>query len=187
MMTDRRSARTRELLQEALFSLLHEVSYDDLSVADITSRANVGRSTFYCHYKDKDDLLASYFVQAMQPFAERLDVFATRQEEVIPISGVCRDLRQCSGLVRSLHGSKRINAMYRCWTRLLADSYTQRLRCVLVQPSTSVSVELLSVLLATQTMAAVRHWIEGGMSMSPEELSRTLHALVRPGLAALTK
>ena len=54
---DRRVQRTRELLSEALMSLILEKGYDALTVQDIADRANVSRATFYLHFKDKEDLL----------------------------------------------------------------------------------------------------------------------------------
>ena len=57
MTEDRRIARTHRLLQEALISLMGERGYDILTVQDIIDRADVGRSTFYAHFKDKEDLL----------------------------------------------------------------------------------------------------------------------------------
>jgi AcrR family transcriptional regulator len=59
--TDRRVRRTRELLRRALLSLIQEKGYDRITVQDILDRADVGRSTFYAHYRDKDDLLLSGF------------------------------------------------------------------------------------------------------------------------------
>ncbi len=59
--TDRRVRRTRELLRRALLSLIQEQGYDRITVQDILDRADVGRSTFYAHYRDKDDLLLSGF------------------------------------------------------------------------------------------------------------------------------
>lgn len=59
--TDRRVRRTRKLLQEALVSLILEKHYDKITVQEIIDRANVGRSTFYAHFQDKEDLLASNF------------------------------------------------------------------------------------------------------------------------------
>ena len=56
---DRRVERTRSQLHEALASLIHEKSYDDIVVKEILARADVGRSTFYSHFRDKDDLLDS--------------------------------------------------------------------------------------------------------------------------------
>ena len=55
---DRRTLRTRQALHGALIRLVLERGYDQITVADITDAANVGRSTFYAHFTDKDDLLA---------------------------------------------------------------------------------------------------------------------------------
>jgi AcrR family transcriptional regulator len=54
---DRRAGRTRLALRQAMVGLILERGYDELTVADIADRANVGRSTFYAHFTDKDDLL----------------------------------------------------------------------------------------------------------------------------------
>ena len=47
---DRRVARTRRLLQQALFRLTAEKGYGTVTVEDICREADVGRSTFYTHY-----------------------------------------------------------------------------------------------------------------------------------------
>ncbi len=54
---DRRVSRTRRSLQEALLALILEKGYDAVTVEDITNRADLGRTTFYLHYHDKEDLL----------------------------------------------------------------------------------------------------------------------------------
>jgi len=54
---DRRVQRTRETLRSAMTSLIQERGFEAITVQDIIDRANVGRSTFYSHYRSKDDLL----------------------------------------------------------------------------------------------------------------------------------
>src|SRR5579859_2428312 len=54
---DRRIQRTHELLRDALMALIEERGYEPISIQDITDRANVSRTTFYLHFRDKDDLL----------------------------------------------------------------------------------------------------------------------------------
>lgn len=54
---DRRVQRTRQLLREALFSLIIERGYECIAIQDITEQANLGRTTFYLHYHDKEELL----------------------------------------------------------------------------------------------------------------------------------
>ena len=56
---DRRVQRTRARLHEALASLMHEKSYEEVVVKEILGRADVGRSTFYNHFRSKGELLDS--------------------------------------------------------------------------------------------------------------------------------
>jgi len=63
---DRRVRRTRQMLRDALMELTLERGYDHVTVQDILDKADVGRSTFYAHYRDKDDLLVSEF-EALHP------------------------------------------------------------------------------------------------------------------------
>src|SRR5215831_15507380 len=56
---DRRIQKTLALLHEALGSLIREKPYDEIVLKEILDRANVGRSTLYTHFRDKDELLAS--------------------------------------------------------------------------------------------------------------------------------
>jgi AcrR family transcriptional regulator len=55
---DPRVQRTRNLLQEALLSLLAERHFDEITVQEIAARATVNRATFYAHFLDKHDLFA---------------------------------------------------------------------------------------------------------------------------------
>lgn len=72
---DRRIARTRNLLQEALLALAREKDLDAISIADIAERASVNRSTFYQHYPDKDTLLADALdAQAAERGADVLEL-----------------------------------------------------------------------------------------------------------------
>ncbi len=55
--TDRRSMRTRHALRQALVELIGERGWDGIAVQDVCERADIGRSTFYSHYPNKDALL----------------------------------------------------------------------------------------------------------------------------------
>jgi AcrR family transcriptional regulator len=63
---DRRAARTRRALQEALIALMRVKHYDDISIQEIADHADIGRTTFYLHYQSKGDL----FLAAHQPLFE---------------------------------------------------------------------------------------------------------------------
>ena len=63
--------RTQQLLRGALLSLIQEKGFETLSVQDIIDRANVGRATFYAHFDNKEDLLASGFDNLQACLKER--------------------------------------------------------------------------------------------------------------------
>ena len=64
---DRRVARTRAKLQQALGLLIQKESYEAISIKNICAAADVGRSTFYAHYKSKDDLKRRGLELHLQP------------------------------------------------------------------------------------------------------------------------
>jgi AcrR family transcriptional regulator len=55
--TDKRIRRTHRLLRQAFIELIAEHGYNSLRVEDILQRADIGRTTFYTHFKDKRALL----------------------------------------------------------------------------------------------------------------------------------
>lgn len=80
---DRRVQKTRKLLQEALIELVGEKGYETVSIREILERANVGRSTFYAHFQDKDQLLHSIL--------DRLDELFEQHKK--QISAAAKNLR----------------------------------------------------------------------------------------------
>jgi len=58
---DRRVRRTRGALRDALVALIIERGWDGFSVQDLCERADVGRSTFYVHFADKEEVLGGAF------------------------------------------------------------------------------------------------------------------------------
>jgi AcrR family transcriptional regulator len=66
---DRRVERTRQQLHATLLHLVERRAYARITVGDITRRANVGRSTFYAHYRSKEDLLFRAFEGGLRALA----------------------------------------------------------------------------------------------------------------------
>jgi AcrR family transcriptional regulator len=64
---DRRVGKTRRALKEALTDLILEKGYESVTVQDVIDRADVGRSTFYAHFMDKDDLLMAILADLEMP------------------------------------------------------------------------------------------------------------------------
>lgn len=67
---DRRIQRTRQMLFASLIEVILEKGYEAATAQDIIDRANVGRSTFYSHFQDKEQLLMSGADGLMGAFEE---------------------------------------------------------------------------------------------------------------------
>jgi len=62
----RRSTRTRKALCDALLSLLEEKAFEQITVKEITERADVGYATFFRRYPDKESLLHDFAAQEIE-------------------------------------------------------------------------------------------------------------------------
>ncbi len=85
---DRRVQRTRKLLRDALLALILEEGYDAVSIQDITDKANLGRATFYLHFKDKDELLMDVVDQLMGEFLSQVPQFSQDQWRLEDLKGI---------------------------------------------------------------------------------------------------
>src|SRR5215208_553722 len=97
---DRRSQRTRLLLGTALVELIREKDYSSITVSGIIERANVGRSTFYAHYRDKDALFVGELDRVIETLSQRFP----QQEEspFFPSLGLLRHVGEQYELYKAL-------------------------------------------------------------------------------------
>lgn len=83
---DRRIQRTRKALHEAQIELILEKGFDKVTVQDVIDRANVGRSTFYLHFKDIEDLFLGGFEYLWELFEGHLSEQSTDKADVWDLS-----------------------------------------------------------------------------------------------------
>lgn len=75
---DPRITRSKAALREALIALMEERGLEGFTVGDLCTRAGLNRGTFYNHFKDKEDLLASFEDEVM----EGLEAFRIKMQEL---------------------------------------------------------------------------------------------------------
>lgn len=63
---ERRRLQTRKQLIDTALQLILEKGYDAISIQDITDRADLGRGTFYIHFKDKEEVVWAAFQELFQ-------------------------------------------------------------------------------------------------------------------------
>ena len=74
MSQDRRIRRTQKLLGEALIAEAREKGYKNVTIQDVTKRADVGYRTYFRHYTGLDELLISVAQDRLDDFYQILDL-----------------------------------------------------------------------------------------------------------------
>lgn len=184
---DRRVQRTRQLLREALLALIVERGYEMLTVQEILDRANLGRATFYAHYRDKQDLLLDTFAGLRTLFHTQRGGDGGAHASVGPAHLSLRFFRHAAEqrrLYRAMVGKESGRLLNVYAHRLLSDELREHLTQLAprsTQPAIplDVAVEyLVSTLLALLTW-----WLDNDIPYPPEQMDAMFRRLALPGLA----
>lgn len=120
--SDRRVRRTRDSLHRALIELMIERGYDRVTVSDIIARADVGRSTFYAHYRDKDDLLLVSCTEFLRREITRTTVAGS---PLSPLRVLFHLAAQYPQVYRPLIGPKAATTVLHAYRRGIAELVTE--------------------------------------------------------------
>jgi AcrR family transcriptional regulator len=189
---DRRIQRTLKLLHEALASLIREKAYDRITVEQILERASVGRSTFYTHFRDKDELLASSIRELL--------VSARSSEQSQSADPRERMIRFSLPFLEHIHRHRRIGTermgkrgraiLHAHLRQVLADWIMQdiggKTECERAR-SGNISQELLAQYLASTFVLVLHYWLDSRSNLSAVEANEMFRALVMPTLATPPK
>src|SRR5260370_22825650 len=120
--------RTCERVGSALVALIEERPIDDVTVQDVLDRGSVGRSTFYLHYRDKDDLLLSQLEKFLETMSTALSLRKEESHRVVPVAELFGHIGSQKKLYRALADSDRLNDFFDLAQGYFARGIEQRLR-----------------------------------------------------------
>ncbi len=185
---DRRERRTRQALAGALIALMQEKPYDAITVQDLIDRADVGRSTFYAHYQDKEDLFATEFQAVLTQLLGEMDDGGLLQgdgEKLIPSLRLFRHFEEHQPLYRALVRGRGLDTLYRATRGYFVEVVARRIaRLAGDGPGTRVPPALVSDYLAGALLNLAQWWFENRMPYPPERMDEIFQGLAMPGLWA---
>jgi AcrR family transcriptional regulator len=183
--TDRRIGRTLRLLQDALFTLILEKPYSAITVQDIIDRANVGRSTFYAHCRDKDDLLLRGFENMLDALSLHMDQegIAATGLGMFPSLGLFRHVQDNHQLFKAMVWGQGVDLLFKHGQAYLAERIESHLSGLSVGGQESgVPLPVLSNFLAGAFIVLLKWWLDNRMPYSPERMDELYQQLVMPGV-----
>jgi AcrR family transcriptional regulator len=184
---DRRVARTQRLLREALHSLIREKDYDAIVIKEILDRADVGRSAFYTHFRDKDELLASSLEDLL------LSVPSARASSgTDPIENILWFSLPVLQHVARHHstggfkvGPRGRAVLHGHLEKVLAGLILERAKrniAVRRNKATGIPGDLFARYLASAFVLVLDWWVDNGARLAPEEVNEQFRAMVIPTL-----
>ena len=178
---DRRILRTRERLGDALIALMHERNFEEISVKDVLDRAGVSRSTFYVHYRDKEDL----FLSDVEDFLENVSTALERQganpKRLLPVQEVFAHVRNARKLYAAFVKSGKIHDFRALGQGVFARSIEKRLQMSTV-PLDPTSRSAHAHALAGGFFSLLDWWVDKGMKADPKEMDDLFHRIAWRGL-----
>jgi AcrR family transcriptional regulator len=173
---DRRVRKTKARIFGALIDLMMEKGYDKVTVQDIIDRADVGRSTFYAHYRDKEALLESGFDE-LRPF------FEPSQDDTDPSLAIFRHIGGYTHVYRAIAGRRGGQVVIAYFRRMLTELYGTRLRARMDRArEPSVPLDAVVEYLVSALIGIVQWGLDRSESATPEQLHDWFQRLVTPGV-----
>ena len=167
---DRRARRTRAAIHVAFNRLILERGYAGLTPAGIAEAADIGRSTFYEHFRGVDDLLAQSLGELLQPLA----------------SGCFHPLppEEARRMVEHIWDNRRLaQVLFKDETRtIVLKSFAAAFEASLQHAVQSLdatpilSPNLIALQLAASQLAVLSEWVLGRSGHSAHEIAVALHA-----------
>lgn len=185
---DRRVARTRTVLHNALLSLLRSKSYDAITVEDLCAKAKIGRSTFYAHYTGKDDLLRARLTHLRDTLLERRRAAAARHaaHQGLLFSGIMFEhAAEHMHLHRHLLGNRGGGIAL----AMIRDMLAELVRDEIAPAGRAAGGDALMrdftvAYVVGAFMAVMDWWMKQGKTLSPQRIDALFQRAIAEGIAA---
>jgi len=178
---DRRSQRTRHLVGEAFVQLLREKGYSTITVSDIIQRADIGRSTFYSHFRDKEDLFVSQLDRVIEVLSHHLP--DQREIPFFPSLGLFRHVGEEYELYKAILWTPGIDL----FVKHLQTSLSHRIEQGFQERGRKfeIPIPVMASFIAGSFLTLLKWWLENKMVYSPEEMDAMFKKLTMAGIETI--
>lgn len=178
---NRQTARSIKMLCDAFLELIIEKPYDKITISEITTRADLARSTFYAHFETKDDLLTSYLEEIAESY---LNLYSSPTEwgSSTNILDIEREVtffqnwQNLDEIAVLIHEPFIEDLIYKVILRMHMKAYHELIHPLRPDINPCFASYWIEFLASTK-VALLRNWVNTGMKESPELLGELLYSL----------
>ena len=155
---------------------------------DILDRADIGRTTFYAHYFDKEDVLNNMTEQILEMFTHQI-AHSTARQRVVPSLELFEHIYQSPNPhFRALMQGRASEPLWEAIQTALCRAIEPAL-CTLCAEKRSPPIPLpvVSEYLAGTFLTLLKWWVEASMPYPPQQMESIFQQLALPGVWAMLK
>jgi AcrR family transcriptional regulator len=182
--TDRRIQRTQEALRNALVELILEKGYPKITVQNIIDRANVGRSTFYAHFLDKDDLLVSGFHAWVFDLSRTVEDHAQIQSDrhIIHSQDFFAHADHHRDLYRAMLESGGGDLILKIGQEHIQQQIEVHLHELIGKQEFPIPLPFITHYLAGALLSLIKWWVEEDIPFNATQMDAMFQAMAMPGI-----
>ena len=177
---DPRAVRTTHALGWALVELMQEREFDSITVQQILERAGVGRTSFYTHFRNKQDVFDSSFERLFDLLEPLLDRPGSAGR-LFPVREFAAHLVDARSLLDAIRRDGRLEDMWRQCVGYMARIIEKRLPPAVAHVGAR---KLQARMLAATLGEAIRWSLERPGEMTPREVDERFHRFAHAALTA---
>jgi AcrR family transcriptional regulator len=190
---DRRKQRTRQQIMDAAAALILEYGFDAVSIQEITDGADLGRGTFYLHFRDKEEVVARIIQGSFEAFEAQgaaLDGLTFEQREYLSYIGFFMHIAAQSPIFNAVGGSNgaAVVASYIGEYVLIRAQMRLREQAAMQTMYPDVEPDVAAQFMTGALMQMVSWWLKNTDRYTPQQVAgmfyRLLHHKPPPSLAA---
>lgn len=176
---DIRIKRTHQRLGMALLELIVDKPMNSVTVQEVLDRASVGRSTFYLHFRDKNDLLLSQLEMFLEIMSTMLSAKKEESRRLAPVREMFEHVGSQNRLYRALAESGRLHDFFDLAQGYFARGIEQRLKETKYENIASQAERtVLAIAFAGSLLSLFRWWIEAGAKIPAIKMDELYHRIV---------
>ena len=176
---DRRQIKTKKAIFDAFTVLLNKKSYDKIIVQEVIDEANIGRSTFYSHFKTKDELLKEICEKLfMHIFSDTLMIekthdFSNEKKNIETIAKhIFYHIRDDKYNMINILKCESSEIFIQYFKEHLKELVTKYILNDKRMENIDIPVNFLINHISTTFVNTIQWWIKNKMKQTPEEISR---------------
>ena len=175
---DVRSQRSSTALAHALMQLIGESdgAFEDITVGDILQRAGVGRTTFYAHFRSKEDVLHSAYEGIFRFYRSILEQETRTAMRLFPVAEFVDHVSQSKPVMDALRRSGLAEDMKSHFVGYAASIIESRFSEL--QLSTIVRARLAARMLAAALIESIDWWVDHA-SVAAGEIDTAFHSMAK--------